>query len=85
MAAAGDHSGTGGSLGDLGLYSSKTVEASLSESKSSCRAATSSIVRGRAAPLWRVLDLDPLNDSIVEITNSPGSRELGAADSCIKS
>ena len=41
---SGDQSGTGGSLGDLGPSSSKTVEASLSESNPSCRAAISSNV-----------------------------------------
>ena len=43
------------------------------------------MMRGCKAPLGGALDLDPLIDSMAEITNSPGSKELGAADSYIKS
>ena len=67
-AEVGDHCGTGGSAGDLGPSSKRTVEASLSEEYPPCRAAISSKVGELAAPLKRALDLKPLNDSTAEIT-----------------
>ena len=71
----GDHSGTGGSAGDLGEASKMTVEAILSsDAYPSCRATISSKEREIGAPLLRVLDLEPLRDSIAEITKrSSGS------------
>ena len=68
MAEVGDHCGTGGSAGDLGPSSKRTVDASLSEKYPSCRVSISSKVREIAAPLERALDLKPLNDSTAEIT-----------------